>query len=41
MDIIDTDILPENKEPKDISKTHEDFDDNNDSEEIDDYSCYR
>lgn len=41
MDIIDTDILPENRKPMDIPEIHEDFDDEDDLEETDDYSCYR
>ena len=41
MDIIDTDIIPENRKPKEIER--ESYDDGDDSidEEEDDYSCYR
>ena len=41
MDIIDTDIIPEPRKPKDIER--ESYDDGEDDfdDEDDDYSCYK
>lgn len=40
MDIIDTDIIPETRKPKEIERESYD-DDFDDDDNEDDYSCYR